>query len=523
MRPAWIPFYLRSSLNNRMKSLFHLLLLGLIGLGSPIASICQSKARITITREQNGQTQVESREFILEEGQDIDGLLREMGVMNEFGELRPGQRFEIQMEKSEGGTPDLLNRFEINPRVFEGSPFGQSPRKERQAYLGVTVKDALVPGKTDKAARITEVAEGSPAAKAKLAEGDLITHIQKARVETASDLVMRIQSQSPGDDLLVEFIRGGKKKKVRVELGERLVETKRRHRANQPMNPGITPFLNQDGFELKQTAFLGVTPGKRDETTGRGVLVGSVLPGSCADEAGVLAGDLILKFNGTDVAEFDELAELVRASEPGSKAEILVRRQGRDRLLFGTLGSKPSSNKEDFRIFHDFRGLDDEGQFLFDFELDMDQFDLGSQFNDMMRKFNDDIRQMFENPMFSQDSQQMKLSIEILEITPEELAQLNQQTDQPIAGSNDLIPETLTIYPNPGNGLLRIELSLPEKGDLKLRLLSGKGTVVFEETRQDFSGKFSRDIDFSSHADGTYFLHITQNGRSFTRKVVKGS
>jgi len=499
-----------------------ILLLACIAAGMvSLESEAQSKARITITRELDGNTKVESREFILEEGQDIDGLLREMGVMNEFGELKPGQRFEIQMEKRESGSPEMLNRLQIAPSPFPDGLTFTPGKRDRQAWLGVTVKDALVTGKNEKAARITEVAPGGPAEKAKLQEGDLITHIQKARVESASDVVMRIQSQTPGDELTIEFVRGGKKKRARVILEERVMESRGNRRQAPFPSQGMTPFFNQDGFILEEKAFLGITPAPEDGET-KGVVVGSVLPGSCAEEAGLQAGDVILKFNGQAASDFDTLSDLVKSAAPGSQAELLIRRHGRERLLIGKLGSKQCSNREDFRIFHDYRGLDDEGQMLFDFEFDMDSEDLGIQFDELMRMLNDDLKTILDVPSQLENLQQISISIDVSVISPEELDQLNAMASPPVSAENDLVPEALSLFPNPGNGRLHVEVETGTTGDFRVMLYNSRGSVIFEENRQAFSGRYIREIDFSSYADGTYYLHVLQGGKSFARKVIKG-
>jgi hypothetical protein len=475
----------------------------------------QSKAKISITREADGKTSTETREFELSDGQNIDSVLREMGVMNEFGELKPGQRFELQMQKSFEGVPEQTGTFRIGPGTFPFELFGDQTCAAPQPYLGVTMKDAEVPGKNEKAARITEVMAGSPAATSALREGDLITHIAEQRVESAQDVVMRIRLRKPGDELEVRYLRDGRRKKSKITLGERMAEAPQKWGPMPGPGIGMMPFLERGGFETKNTAFLGVTPG--EETGERGVTVGSVIPGSCAEEAGIVTGDVILLFNGKEVNEFDELAAMISETEPGSQAEILIRRNGRDKLLMGTLGNRPASNRDDFRIFHDFRGLDDEGQMLYDFELDMDTLDIGHQFEEL-------LEQLRENPMSGMEPlrQRINVSIEILDISEEEASAVNRLASPPLLRSNDLIPQALSFFPNPGNGILQLDLKTAEKGDLQVILYNSRGATVFEETIRDFEGRYSREIDFASHEAGTYFLQVLQNGKSFSRKVIKG-
>jgi serine protease Do len=69
-----------------------------------------------------------------------------------------------------------------------------------------------------------------------------------------------------------------------------------------------------------------------------GALVNSVDKGSAADKAGLQAGDVILKFNGTAISQSSELPPLVSDTAPGSKAALSVWRQGKSKELSITLG-----------------------------------------------------------------------------------------------------------------------------------------------------------------------------------------
>ena len=73
-----------------------------------------------------------------------------------------------------------------------------------------------------------------------------------------------------------------------------------------------------------------------------GALVNSVDKGSAADKAGLQAGDVILKFNGTAISQSSELPPLVSDTAPGSKAALSVWRQGKPKELSITLGQMES-------------------------------------------------------------------------------------------------------------------------------------------------------------------------------------
>lgn len=70
----------------------------------------------------------------------------------------------------------------------------------------------------------------------------------------------------------------------------------------------------------------------------RGALVAEVTSGSAAEKAGLKEGDVILRFNGKDIASSGDLPPLVADVTPGSKASIEVWRNGKSRDMSITVG-----------------------------------------------------------------------------------------------------------------------------------------------------------------------------------------
>jgi len=72
-----------------------------------------------------------------------------------------------------------------------------------------------------------------------------------------------------------------------------------------------------------------------------GALVNKVTPGSSADKAGVQVGDVILSFGGREIATSADLPPLVGSTKPGTKANLIVYRDGKDMTLQVTVGELP--------------------------------------------------------------------------------------------------------------------------------------------------------------------------------------
>jgi len=62
----------------------------------------------------------------------------------------------------------------------------------------------------------------------------------------------------------------------------------------------------------------------------RGALVAEVNPGTPAEKAGIMRGDIIIDFNGHAIQEMNELPRMVADTPPGSKSTVKVLREGKE-------------------------------------------------------------------------------------------------------------------------------------------------------------------------------------------------
>lgn len=98
-----------------------------------------------------------------------------------------------------------------------GNGNGNGNPRTTAVYLGVVPKDSTNPA----GAAIVQVAPSSPAARAGLENGDVITAIDKGAVRNASQLVRRVRAHKSGDRVTVSYTRSGASKTVEVTLGTR--------------------------------------------------------------------------------------------------------------------------------------------------------------------------------------------------------------------------------------------------------------------------------------------------------------
>ena len=90
-----------------------------------------------------------------------------------------------------------------------------STGKAEHAYLGVSI-DA-----TASAARIAEVRPSTPAQRAGLKAGDVVTAVDGKSIASGDDLTRAIDSHKPGDTITLEYRRGGSEHSVDLKLATR--------------------------------------------------------------------------------------------------------------------------------------------------------------------------------------------------------------------------------------------------------------------------------------------------------------
>ncbi|HSN42915.1 MAG TPA: trypsin-like peptidase domain-containing protein [Propionibacteriaceae bacterium] len=93
----------------------------------------------------------------------------------------------------------------------------------KHAYVGISTNDATarLGDETIMGASVESVVSGTPADKAGLVKGDVITALNGISVASSESLVGQIRSLQPGEIVEMTVIRGGKESTVQVTLGSR--------------------------------------------------------------------------------------------------------------------------------------------------------------------------------------------------------------------------------------------------------------------------------------------------------------
>ena len=90
-----------------------------------------------------------------------------------------------------------------------------------RGWLGVSVADAEEQGRRQRGALIMGVERGSPAARAGLRQGDLVTALNGQPIATSRALVRGVAGLPPGETVRLTLTRGGRQQDIAVQIGRR--------------------------------------------------------------------------------------------------------------------------------------------------------------------------------------------------------------------------------------------------------------------------------------------------------------
>ena len=205
--------------------------------------------------------------------------------------------------------------------------------KVSRGYLGVelqnmdvTLAKAMGAGEA-RGALVASVSAGTPAAKAGLQDGDVITSFAGTPVTDSSTLVRAVARHDPGEKVDLQVLRQGRTQTVKLTLAERPRDP------NDPSGGSSEPEEPSSSSGSKRLG-IGLAPLPRDAQrqlgASSGVVVNQVDPsGPAADK--LAAGDVIQQVDGTPVSSPDEVKAAIQKG--GDTVVLKVVRQGDSRYV----------------------------------------------------------------------------------------------------------------------------------------------------------------------------------------------
>jgi serine protease Do len=179
--------------------------------------------------------------------------------------------------------------------------------------------------KKPEGAIVDEPQPGSPAVKAGIVAGDVITAVDGKEVKDSRDLARRIAAMAPGTSVKLGILRAGETKTMTLTLGQ--LPDQRQARAD----------TEEHGTDESGTPRLGLTLAPASEVDGAGnygVAVTAVDPNGPAAERGVQVGDVILDVAGKAVSKPGDVRQELADLHKDGKHAVLMRMKSGDTTKF---------------------------------------------------------------------------------------------------------------------------------------------------------------------------------------------
>ncbi|HEX7370541.1 MAG TPA: Do family serine endopeptidase [Rhodanobacteraceae bacterium] len=176
-------------------------------------------------------------------------------------------------------------------------------------------------------AAVSEVQPGSPAAKAGIQIGDVITAFDGHKIYESAQLPPVVAMTTPGTEANVSILRNGKPMTIKVKVGE------------MPRNGLSQEYLSNGpaasgGSSLLGLTVQGISSGMRQQLgyNGKGGVVITDVEGA-AQMAGLSPGDIVLRVGNKPVNSVAEFRHETANVKPGSVVLLLVWQQGRSEFV----------------------------------------------------------------------------------------------------------------------------------------------------------------------------------------------
>ena len=177
---------------------------------------------------------------------------------------------------------------------------------------------------------IADIVPNSPAAKAKLKAGDVVTELNGAQLTSAAMFRNRISLTTPNSYVNLTVIRRGKKRQLKIKIDALNRENKKSQKRSKRSDASDSEY----GLEVQNiTHDIQEKLNLKDRG---GVLISYVVQGSIAEEAGLKVGQVILSVNQRNIDSVRQFKTIVSKS----KSSLLLHVKDHQSVRFIVLKKK---------------------------------------------------------------------------------------------------------------------------------------------------------------------------------------
>jgi len=219
--------------------------------------------------------------------------------------------------------------------------------------IGITVRDS------DSGVVVQSVRTETPASRAGVKEGDIVTAFDGERTRSAAQFTRLVRETAPGRTVKMTVLRSGTSTTLDISPENRGADSIQFPDVARDIQRGfrtLPPDFNFDfdfgdsGFAFNSSRRLGVTVTPLSDQLAayfgvkQGVLVTEVTAGSVAEAAGIKAGDVITTVRGQTIASSADVVRELGQADSGASVEIRVTRNHKEVTVTAKMPERTRAN-----------------------------------------------------------------------------------------------------------------------------------------------------------------------------------
>jgi S1-C subfamily serine protease len=338
-------------------------------------------------------------------------------------------------------------------------------------FLGVYLSNPYEEG--GDGAKLTSIIKGTGAEAAVLQAADKITKMEQTPISSTKEAMQFIQSKQPGDQITIQVVRENKTMLIKATLGSwadspsatsKIKALEAYCDANKQKEKDMEENACEKLKEIEGKPFLGVYFKDRYAVSGNGAELRSIIKGTAAAEAVLLATDKITKMDQTPISCSQEAVKFIQSKQPGDLVKVQVLRNNENVLLDVTMGSWAT------------------------------------------------------NPGTIATISKLEAYCEANNAEEEEVVVQEENTDNVLMPSFET-QAIMEVFPNPTADFVNIRFE-GKKAPLSINIIGLNGQALYTKNIQNFDGNYNDQLDLSKYPSGVYLIHLIQDGQQMTQQVV---
>lgn len=343
------------------------------------------------------------------------------------------------------------------------------PGKDPQGYLGIDIRDvsedrlAALKIKDRRGAEVVGVDHDAPASKAGMQLHDVIVQMNGQAIDGEAQLRRLLRETPAGRQVTFVISRDGQQKTIQTQLADRdAVEREAwdnhytvpepssgssafRHAGNSFLPPSRTPSVKGTRTLLGTTMLVSSSyTGAKLEVMGpqladffgaqgsSGLLVRSVEPNSPAADAGMRAGDVVIKLNSLDIVNGNDWSKTIHENR-GRSVNVVVLRDRKVQSLTLVPDSKKRSSVEPWANLEDFFGNSPQA---------LETRDTLAQIEPILNAMAASMRKSLEEVRDTPEMNQMMAKLDLWSSSPEFRRQMEVAQQQVMAAADRMRAES---------------------------------------------------------------------------------